>query len=77
MAPIKMAGITMTMQPMEAKKDSTWAFFGVLQDKTRWKYTCQGIPPQIYREIRENHSVLLGRFPHREPIQQLWTDLFE
>lgn len=47
MAPINIDGIAIIMQPNAAAYERYWAREWVLLDKTRWKYTCQGMPPNI------------------------------
>jgi hypothetical protein len=47
MAPIRKAGIAIKIQPNEAENDRYLACLEVLQASTLWKYTCQGMPPNI------------------------------
>ena len=47
MAPIRKAGMAIKMHPNEAENERYLACFDVLQANTLWKYTCQGIPPNI------------------------------
>jgi hypothetical protein len=44
---MRKAGMAIRMQPKEAENDKYLACFDVLQASTRWKYTCQGMPPNI------------------------------
>ena len=46
-APSNAAGIAATIQPNAPTNDNIWARLGDLEERTRWKYTCHGIPPQI------------------------------
>ena len=52
-APIRTAGMTITKQPKEPANESMRALVELLLDRTRWKYTCHGIPPNIYETTRK------------------------
>ena len=57
-APIKTAGIASAIHPKEATNDNVCARPGERDDNTRWKYTCHGIPPQIYH--KQQQDILLN-----------------
>merc|ERR1719348_1717597 len=42
--PISTAGIERTMQPAAATNERIWARPADLEESTRWKYTCHGMP---------------------------------
>ena len=46
-APIRTEGIDSRIQPKPPTTDRVWAVPAVLEDRTRWKYACHGIPPHI------------------------------
>lgn len=47
MAPMRTAGMAIIMHPNDAENDRYLAWVDVLHERTLWKYTCQGIPPNI------------------------------
>ena len=51
-APMRMAGMAMIRQPNDAAKERICALAADWHDKTRWKYTCQGMPPKIWKKAK-------------------------
>jgi hypothetical protein len=70
MAPISAGGMAIIMQPKPATKDSFWAPSEVREDSTRWKYTCQGIPPKTSRSMQSIHNIV-SRKPPIWPIHRV------
>lgn len=52
-APMSTAGIAITMQPKAARNDKTWAYVAEDEERTRWKYACHGIPPNVCKHNKQ------------------------
>ena len=53
---MNIGGKAREMHPMGAVKDKILALLALFADKTRWKYTCHGIPPIINISILSVHN---------------------